>query len=148
METLIEQIENTSLKQFGETVKSEIHELLLQEPNKLKAYIALLLFGKEIVQALDNLPVEGLISQVKKEMEELSVKIQGIDASCQAHLSENEEIVQMIAGRGPVAEFDHLQKQLKDLLRLQDDFLRQIVVQQEKKSFETIASQSVATPQP
>lgn len=142
METLTEQIQHTTLKGFGEGVKKELNDLIVGEPNKLKTYIALLIFGKEIVRTLETMPIEGLIKQMQDELDDMKANVGKLDSSCQLHLSENESVMQMLAGEGPKAEFDKLQSQIKELLRLQDDFLRQLVTQQEKKSFEAIATET------
>lgn len=146
METLTEQIQNTTLKEFGEGIKQELNELILCEPNRLKTYIALLIFAKEIVHTLETMPIEGLIRQMQDELNDLKANIGNLDTSCQLHLSENEAIMQMLSGQGPKAEFDKLQSQIKDMLRLQDDFLRQLVTQQQRKSFEDIVIETTAPP--
>ena len=146
METLTEQIQNTTLKEFGEGIKQELNDLILREPNRLKTYIALLIFGKEIVHTLETMPIEALIRQMQDELNDLKANIGNLDTSCQLHLSENETIMQMLSGQGPKAEFDKLQSQIKDMLRLQDDFLRQLVTQQQRKSFEAIAAETTAPP--
>lgn len=139
METLTKQIKDHSLTEFRESVKSEL-SVLSQDPNRLKVYVALLLLGKELVEVLEAMPLEGFIQQLKDELRQLGDHCQKLDENCQLHLSENESILHILSGKGEEAEFNELQNQIKKLLRQQDDLVRQIVVQHEKLSFETIAA--------
>lgn len=139
MEALAEKIRNNSLDEFKESVRSELN-LIAAEPNRLKTYVALLLLGKEIMQVLEGMPMGGMIQQLKEEGKQLAANYLELNASNQLYLFENESVMRALSGGGVEAEFNELNNQVKRLLRQQDDFMRQIIVQREKLGFESIAA--------
>lgn len=139
MEALAEKIRNNSLDEFKESVGSELN-LIAAEPNRLKTYVALLLLGKEIMQVLEGMPMDGMIQQLKEEGKQLAANYRDLNASNLLHLSENESVMRALSGGGVEAEFNELNNQVKRLLRQQDDFVRQLIVQREKLGFESIAA--------
>lgn len=139
MEALAEKIRNNSFDEFKESVGSELN-LIAAEPNRLKTYVALLLLGKEIMQVLEGMPMDGMIQQLKEEGKQLAANYRDLNASNLLHLSENESVMRALSGGGVEAEFNELNNQVKRLLRQQDDFVRQLIVQREKLGFESIAA--------